>query len=88
MNPVTSRPRHRRLPRALLAGVLAWAIALLDVVLVGPSQATALPPGGAAEPDDVFSARIERVERDPGPVGRPTRYTYTEIGRASCRERV
>ncbi|MAS53798.1 MAG: hypothetical protein CMJ44_04080 [Pimelobacter sp.] len=77
MNPVTSRPRHRRLPRALLAGVLAWAIALLGVVLVAPAQATARPPGGAAEPDDVFSARIERVERDPGPVGRPTRYTYT-----------
>lgn len=49
---------------------------LLASGLVAPAAALALPPGGN-EPDDVFSARIERVERDPGPVGRPVRYTYT-----------
>lgn len=55
------------------------AVALLGLLLAGllaPATAQALPPGGS-EPDDVFSARIERVERDPGPIGRPVRYTYT-----------
>ncbi|MGA8845309.1 MAG: hypothetical protein WB471_01695 [Nocardioides sp.] len=51
------------------------AIGLL-LGLLAPSAAQALPPGGD-DPDDVFTARVERVERDPGPVGRPVRYTYT-----------
>lgn len=60
---------------------LAVAIALLAGGLLLPvgslGTAHALPPGGATDPDDVFTAKIERVEREPGQVGRPARYTYT-----------
>ena len=78
---VTSRPApSRRFPhRGSPAGAVAligFVMAALMSVLVAPATAQALPPGGT-EPDDVFSARIERVERDPGPTGRPVRYTYT-----------
>lgn len=62
--------------RALIVGVVLGLIGFLVSGLLLPAAAQALPPGGAAEPDDVFTAKIERVERDPGPVGRPTRYTY------------
>ncbi|CAN5154295.1 hypothetical protein BH09ACT12_BH09ACT12_13640 [soil metagenome] len=56
--------------------VVGLIVMLASGVALAPA-AVAAPPGGAAEPDDVFIAKIERVERDPGPVGRPTRYTYT-----------
>ncbi len=60
-----------------MIGLLAATLmAALITALAAPATAQALPPGGT-EPDDVFSARIERVERDPGPTGRPVRYTYT-----------
>ena len=64
-----------------LVRALAVAIALLGsglLLSVGSlGTAHALPPGGATEPDDVFTAKVERVEREPGLVGRPPRYTYT-----------
>lgn len=50
-------------------------IGLLALGLVVPAHAR--PPGGTTEPDDVFTATIERIARDPGPVGRPARYSYT-----------
>ncbi len=65
----------------LVAGglvVILGLVALLATGLLVPASAhAAAPPGDTAEPDDVFTATIERIERDPGPVGRPTRYTYT-----------
>lgn len=70
-------PRPRRAATAHLARALAVVIGLLAGVLLVPAASQALPPGGATEPDDVFTAKIERVERDPGPAGRPARYTYT-----------
>ncbi len=62
-----------RLVRALVVAMTLLGSGLL----LSPGTAHALPPGGATEPDDVFTARIERVEREPGLVGRPARYTYT-----------
>lgn len=68
-----------RSERSPVRGPLLGAVLLIGLLLAGlvaPGSARALPPGGT-DPDDVFSARIERIERDPGPVGRPVRYTYT-----------
>lgn len=65
-----------RLVRALVVAMtLLGSGLLLSVGSLGTAHA--LPPGGTTEPDDVFTARIERVEREPGQVGRPARYTYT-----------
>ena len=78
MTPVTVGPRLR--VRTLVAGLLGSGLALLVLLtgaLAGPAYATPIPPGGVGEPDDVFTATIERIEREPGLAGRPARYTYT-----------
>lgn len=51
-------------------------LCLVVVVLLAPAQPAAAAPR-VTEPDDVFTATIERVERDPGTSGQPPRYTYT-----------
>lgn len=60
----------------MLVGVAGLAAVLLLPAAPGAATGTA-PPGTAAAPDDVFSASIERVQRDPGLNGQPPRYTYT-----------
>lgn len=75
---MTPRPRRPRALTRLVA--LLGALGLLALLLVTsttPSLAAGAPPRGAAEPEDVFTATIERTERDPGLAGRPARYTYT-----------
>lgn len=64
-----------RLLRALVVAMTLLGGLLLTVGSLGTAHA--LPPGGSTEPDDVFTATIERVEREPGQIGRPARYTYT-----------
>jgi hypothetical protein len=61
--------------RALVAGLLAGGLALSGAVAT-PSSAVPRP-SITDDPDDVFTATIERIERDPSPSGRPARYTYT-----------
>lgn len=71
-------PRDRLFAHALpglLRGGLGMLCLVLAVLLVPAQLAGAAPR--VTEPDDVFTAMIERVERDPGTAGRPARYTYT-----------